>query len=67
MGKQNRAIAQKAKVKQQQQNKKPKAVKTNLKRLNERVRDSVKQVDKLYEDQSKKQEENQTAKQKTKK
>ena len=71
MGKQNRAIAQKTKVKQQQQNKKPKAVKTNLKRvrgadfleenavfrvqLNERVRDSVKQVDKVFEDQTKQQ------------
>ncbi|CAF3493953.1 unnamed protein product [Rotaria sp. Silwood1] len=49
MGKQNRVIAQKAKVKQQQHNKKPKAVKTNLKRLNEQVRKKVEQVDKLYD------------------
>jgi hypothetical protein len=35
MGKQNRVIAQKAKVKQQQDYKKPKAVKTNLKRVRE--------------------------------
>jgi hypothetical protein len=33
MGKQNRIIAQKTKAKQQQSNKKPKAVKTNLKRV----------------------------------
>ena len=33
MGKQTRIIAQKAKVKQQQNVKKPKAVKTNLKRV----------------------------------
>lgn len=33
MGKQNRVIAQKTKVKQQQSVKKPKAVKTNLKRV----------------------------------
>ncbi|CAF1018805.1 unnamed protein product [Rotaria sordida] len=52
MGKQNRAIAQKAKVKQQQNNKKPKPVKTNLKRLNERVRNKVEQVDKLYDNKS---------------
>ncbi|CAF3919953.1 unnamed protein product, partial [Rotaria sp. Silwood2] len=52
MGKQNRAIAQKAKVKQQQDNKKPKAVKTNLKRLNEKVRNKVEQVDKLYDNKN---------------
>jgi len=33
MGKQNRIIAQKTKVKQQQNTKQPKAVKTNLKRV----------------------------------
>lgn len=33
MGKQNRAIAQKSKTKQQQSVKKPKPVKTNLKRV----------------------------------
>jgi len=33
MGKQNRAIAQKTKVKQQKNDKKPKVVKTNLKRV----------------------------------
>lgn len=33
MGKQNRVIAQKTKSKQQQHTKKPKAVKTNLKRV----------------------------------
>ncbi|CAF1389368.1 unnamed protein product [Adineta steineri] len=59
----NRAIAQKSTVKQQKSNIKPKAVKTNLKRLNERLRDNVKQVDKLYEDQTKTQEGMDTVKQ----
>jgi hypothetical protein len=36
MGKQSRIIAQKAKTKQQQTYKKPKAVKTNLKRVRKR-------------------------------
>ncbi|CAF3932878.1 unnamed protein product, partial [Rotaria magnacalcarata] len=49
MGKQSRVIAQKAKDKQQQHHKKPKAVKTNLKRLNERVQDKVEKLDKLYD------------------
>ena len=33
MGKQNRIIAQRTKIKQQQHTKKPKVVKTNLKRV----------------------------------
>ncbi|CAF2242380.1 unnamed protein product [Rotaria magnacalcarata] len=67
MGKQSRVIAQKAKDKQQQHHKKPKAVKTNLKRLNERVQDKVEKLDKLYDknanQSSEKEEKMKTAKQ----